>query len=148
MASKVNKGQMLNLKQCKVKWGQFISASFNISPLNFWPLIFCPLIFWPLIFLPYYFLAPNSLAPKFLHTNFMALIFRPSIFVCGGAKNYKKVSPKFWKLYEYSNLKLGSPPQSYLLATASYVFTEVINFYSSVSMWEAVIGGKQCKRVN
>ena len=123
MASKVNKGQMLNFKQCKVKWGQFISASFNISPLNFWPLIFCPLIFWPLIFLPYYFLAPNFLAPKFLHTNFKALIFRPSICVCvWGAKIIKKVSPNFRKFYESSNLKLGSQPQSYLLATASYVF--------------------------
>ena len=43
--------------------------------------------------------------------------------VCGGGqkivkKLVQKVSPK---LYESSNLKLGSQPQSYLLATASYV---------------------------
>ena len=94
--------------------------------------------------MPYYFLAPNFLAPKFLHTNCMALIFRPSIFVCGGgAKNYKKVSPKFWKLYEYSNLKLGSPPQSYLLATASYVFCFFFRLFDLGLHWRRFIGGRE-----
>ena len=115
---------MLNLKQCKVKWGQFISASFSISPLNFWPLIFLPLNFLAPNFFALFFICPQFLAPKFLHTNCMALIFRPSVFVCGGGQKIikkEKVSPKFWKLYEYSNLKLGSQPQRYHLATASHV---------------------------
>ena len=77
---------MLNLKQCKVNWGQFISASFNNLPPNF----LAP-NFWPL-----FFLSPNFLAPNFFSLLiFWPLLFGPLIFwpqflcVWGGGKNSK-----------------------------------------------------------
>ena len=73
------------------------------------------------------FFALLIFGPQFFCSQIFAHIFYGTylsalyLFVWGGAKNCIKVSPKFWKLYESLNLKLDSQPQSYLVATVSYV---------------------------
>ena len=92
VTSKVNKVQMLNIKQCKINWGQFIYPSFIISPHKF--------------------LVPNFFAPSFLAPIFCLicrpLFFGPIIFwpqfLCGGEdlKSYVQNFENYIWIFEFN----------------------------------------------